>query len=409
MPQEDIRLTTLPNGLRVLSERVPGVHSAALGVWIAAGARYEDPLSEGGIAHLTEHMLFKGTLTRSPATIAGEVEAVGGNMNAYTGREITAYHIHALPEDLPLCADILADMVRRSTVPEDELLRERDVVLQEIGMNADTPDDYIWDMAYATAWPDQPLGAPILGTPQTVKAITRTQILDYIHRAYPPRRIVFGAFGAIKHDAIYDLVMQHFGDMEDTKSAAPSTPALYKGGEAKETRSLEQSHVVLAFPGLARQDEDYEAARALALILGGGMASRLFQEVREKRGLAYSVHASHSAYHDTGLFMLYAATHPKSTKELIPVLRDEALRLAETLTPQEVARAKAQLCAHLFMRREGMMRRADMAARHLLLQGEILDVAQARSQINAISSSSIVRVAERIFEKAQTLALLGPE
>ncbi|HBH25954.1 MAG TPA: peptidase M16 [Rhodospirillaceae bacterium] len=408
MDKDLIQVTRLANGLTVATDRVHGVHSAAIGVWIAAGARYEDPEREGGLAHLAEHMLFKGTPTRSAADIAHAVEAYGGDLNAYTGREVTAYHAHVLAEDAPHAADVLADMIRRSTLPEDELAREKAVVLQEIGMCADTPDDRVHVHAYTTAWPGQALGAPVLGTVQTVQTLTREAIMAYTHRAYRPERMVLYAAGGVKHGAVVDLAQDHFGDMQAGPALAYPAPARYAGGELRENKALEQAHVFLAFPGVARDDPEYYAVQALAIVLGGGAASRLFQEIREKRGLVYTVSAFHAAYRDTGLFGIYAGTGPESLADLTPVACDEVTRLADTLTEAETTRARAQMRARLLMGREYMLHRADMGARHLLLKGQALDVASLVAKIEAVDAPAIARAARRVFAGRPTLAALGP-
>jgi len=407
MTQPDLKITTQPNGLRVITDRVPSVESVAVGVWAGVGTRNEN-LSVNGAAHMVEHMLFKGTENRNALEIVEAIENVGGHMNAYTGREVTSYHIHLLKEDLPLALNVLADMVQNSTMPEDEIEQERGVILQEIGMCNDTPDDIIFDHYFETAYSQQALGAPILGTSNIIKQMKRDTLMDYVKSLYTPSRLVVCASGNLDHEDFVRRTQDAFtalpeGGNDNKKSAS------YTGGfEHRAPRELEQSHVVLGFQGVSRTDDDYYAAQVLASLFGGGMSSRLFQEVREKRGLVYSIYSFHSAYSDDGQFGIYAGTGPDKLPELIPVVCDEILKLGESLSEEELNRAKAQLRSSSLMARESMMNRADQNAKSLLLHGKIRTPDDIISAINAVDLPTLQHLCQKIFSSNPTLAALGP-
>ncbi|MDH5722156.1 MAG: insulinase family protein [Alphaproteobacteria bacterium] len=401
-----IQITTLPNGLRVATDSVPSVDSVAVGVWIGVGARHED-LAYNGTAHMVEHMLFKGTKKRDAREIAEVIENVGGHMNAYTGREITSYHIHLLKEDLPLALDVLSDIVQHSTMPEDEVERERGVILQEIGMCADTPDDIIFDHYFETAYPDQTLGAPILGTTEIISAMQRKTLMDYVEKFYTPQNMVVCAAGNLDHETFVAQVAEQFCDLPADKDFDKAVAA-YKGGENRAEKDLEQSHIILGFKGISRLSDQYYAAQVLSNLLGGGMASRLFQEIREKRGLVYSIYSFHSAFLDCGQFGVYAGTGPDKLPELVPVVCDEIVKLADTLTEEELDRAKAQLRATTLMARESMMRRVDQNAKSLIFRGKIRESAEIIESINNVDMGTTKDVCDAIFNGPVTLAANGP-
>lgn len=402
-----ISLTTLPSGLRIITDSVPSVESAVLGVWCDVGARHEDP-RENGVAHMVEHMMFKGTPTRSAQAINETIENVGGSMNAWTSHENTAYHMHVLKEDAPLALDLLADMIQRPSMPAEEVERERGVILQEIGMYLDTPDDHVFDIWQQTAYPDQPLGAPVLGRSEIIKAMPRDTLLSYVRRFYTPRNMVVSVAGNVEHDAIVAQVEKLFTALPEDQFFA-ADKALYKGGEIREERAqLEQSHIILGFQGLDRHDADYYAAVMLALVLGGGTSSRLYNEIREKRGLVYSVFGYHHAYEDGGELVFYAGTGPEKLGELVPVLCDEIVKSRAPVSEDELARAKSQLKARLLMARESMMSCANQQAMHLIPFGEIIDIAEKRRKIDAVTIDDVARVAAKIFASVPTLAAVGP-
>ena len=399
-------MTTLPNGLRVITDTVPSVGSVALGIWAHVGTRNED-MQYNGVAHMVEHMMFKGTSKRSAQEIVEVIENVGGNMNAYTSREITSYHMHLLKEDMPLALDVLADMFLNSTMPDDEIERERHVILQEIGMVHDTPDDLVFDNYYEAAYPAQAMGAPILGRADIIQSMRRDVMMDYVQTHYTPAHCVISAAGAINHEDFVQRVAQAFGAMPSDKPRQ-AKPADYKGGEFRTDKDLEQSHIVLGFQGPSRLENDYYAAQVLATLLGGGMSSRLFQEVREKRGLVYSIFSYNSSYLDDGQFGIYAGTGPKDIPELIPVVAQEIAKVQQSVTAPEIERAKAQLRAGALMGRESMMTRADQQAKFLLFRNKVLCPDQMIANINAVDEGAILSTAKRIFSSRPTLSALGP-
>ncbi len=401
------QITTLPSGLRVVTDDVPSVESVSVGVWVDVGTRNED-MAHNGVAHMVEHMLFNGTPTRSSLEIAQAIESVGGQINAYTGREVTAYYVHLLKEDTRLALDTLADMIQRSTFPDKELEKERGVIVQEIGMSNDTPDDIIFDYYQETAYPDQTLGAPILGRAEIIERMKKETLRDYVQRFYTPRKMVVSAAGNIRHEDMVAYAGELFADLPADKDCIAEA-ARYEGGEARHEKDLEQSHVVLGFQGISRHDPDYYAAVLLATIMGGGMSSRLFQEIREKRGLVYSIYASHTSYHDDGQFEIYAGTGGDKLPELVPVVCDELMKSMQDIVPlDELARAKAQLKASILMSRESMMSRANRQAKYLLNFGEGPDVRHLIDLIEKVTPDTLQRMAQRLFSGKPTLAALGP-
>lgn len=401
-----VQLTTLPSGLRVVTDTVPTVDTVAVGVWAAVGTRDED-MRHNGIAHMVEHMMFKGTPTRSAQQIAEEIENVGGHMNAYTSREITSYHIHLLKDDLRLAMEVLADILQNPTLPEDEIERERQVILQEIGMTADTPDDLVFDLYQETAYPGQAIGAPILGTAEIISAMGRSPVEDYIKRFYTPGRLVISAAGNLSHEDVVAMAGGLFSGLP-ADTDAPRAGADYRGGERREEKSLEQSHLVMGFRGVSRNDSAYHAAMTLDTVLGGGMSSRLFQEIREKRGLVYNIFAHHSAYNDDGQFVIYAGTGPENLGELIPLICEEIGKAAQDVTEEEIVRAKAQRRSSLLLGRESMMSRADRQAKYLINKGHIPETVDSLAKIDAVTRDDVLATARRIFSTAPTVAALGP-
>ena len=401
-----IKTSTLENGLRVVTDSAPSMHSVALGVWVGAGTRDEN-MAHNGAAHMVEHMLFKGTPSRNARDIAEAIENVGGHMNAYTSREITSYHAHVLKDDAPLALDIIGDMVQHAALPDDEIERERQVILQEIGMCHDSPDDLVFDHYYETAWPGQTLGAPILGTPDIIGSMTKDTLRTYIKTQYSADRIVVSAAGYIDHDAFVSRVQDVFTDVPD-QGTNHREDARYTGGENRTDKDLEQSHIVMGFQAFNRLDDQYHAGRVLATVLGGGMSSRLFQEIREKRGLVYAGYSFYAAYMDDGVFGIYAGTGPDKLPELMPVLCDEIRKLADTITPEELHRAKTQLKAGLLMGRESMMTRADQNAKHVLYRNEILNIEEVIKSVDVVDSAALKRAATDIFSSPHTMSALGP-
>ncbi len=400
------RVTVLDNGLRVATQAMDSVESASLGVWVGAGTRDEEP-EINGVAHLLEHMAFKGTERRSALAIAEEIEAVGGHLNAYTSRENTAYYARVLKDDAPLALDIIADILQHSVLDPEELSRERAVVLQEIGQAADTPDDIIFDHFQATAFPDQALGRPVLGTAEIVGGMQRQRLADFMATHYGGDSLVVAAAGNIDHDAIVEQAASAFDSLPEA-TAASAEPASYAGGEYREARELEQLHLVFGFAGVGHQHPDMYAESVLSNLLGGGMSSRLFQEIREKRGLVYAIYSFTAFYRDGGLFGIYAGTGDTMVDELVPVLCEEVVEVAETVTEEEVARARTQLKAGLLMGLESTSNRCEQLGQHLLMFGRPLPTAEVVEKVDAVDLQAVKRVAKGLVERPLTLAAMGP-
>ena len=401
-----VQVTRLANGLTVASDVMAAVESVSLGAWVGVGTRFEPP-EVNGIAHLLEHMAFKGTERRGARDIAEEIEAVGGHLNAYTSRENTAYFAKVLADDVPLAIDILADILQHSVFDEEELRRERAVVLQEIGQAADTPDDIIFDYFQETAYPGQALGRPVLGRSEIVSTLDRDCLNDYMARHYAPRRMVFAAAGKVEHARLVDLVGAAFDALGDQPDQG-SEPAAYVGGEYRGARDLEQVHLLLGFEGVGVRDPDFYTASVLSTLLGGGMSSRLFQEVREKRGLVYSIYSFVSSYSDGGLFGIYAGTGGAEVEEVLPVICDEVVRLCNDIGDAEVLRARTQLKAGILMSRESSGARCEQLAQQLLVYGRPFGPEEIIDKIEAVDVAAVRRAARRLTGSAPTLAVLGP-
>ncbi|MBL4908200.1 MAG: insulinase family protein [Sneathiella sp.] len=403
----NVKVSTLQNGMRVISDPMPHLETAAVGVWVDTGARHETP-AENGISHVLEHMAFKGTEKRSALEIAESIEAVGGHLNAYTSRDQTAYFARVLKDDVPLATDILADILQKSTFDAEELAREKEVIVQEIGQTNDTPDDIIFDHLQETAFPKQSFGRSILGTSELVRGFKRETISGYLKDRYIGSGMVLSASGAIDHDELVTLAEELFSDLS-VSGRTGMDAANYEGGEFREVRDLEQVHFALSVPGVSYSDDDFYASQILSGLLGGGMSSRLFQEVREKRGLCYSVFSFSSSFADTGLFSVYAGTGPDQIEELSGVIIDELLKATETITEKEVDRARAQHKAGLLMGQESPAARCEVHARQMLIYGRVIPPAEITAQINAVSAERIQQVAKRLFATATpTVAAMGP-
>jgi len=401
-----IRMSRLANGMRVVTDAMDSVETVSLGVWVDVGTRHE-PKDINGVAHVLEHMAFKGTTRRSALEIAAEIEAVGGHLNAYTSREHTAYYAKVMKPDVPLAIDILADILQHSTFEPAELERERAVILQEIGQVQDTPEDIIYDYLQEQAFPDQPMGRPVLGRAPIIRALARDAVAGYLTRNYAASGMVLAAAGNCDHDAVVALAERAFAALP-TRSQATTEPARYVGGEYREDRDLEQVHVLLAFPGFTFTDPDYHAASVVSAALGGGMSSRLFQEIREKRGLVYSIYSFSHSYTDGGLFGVYAGTGEREAAELLPALCDEIRKLERGLEPVELDRARAQLKAGLLMSLEATSARAEQHGNHVLVFDRPFDVAEMIRRIDAVDEAAVARVASRLVAAQPTFAALGP-
>ncbi len=400
-------VTTLTNGLRVVSEHMPRLESVAIGVWVDAGARYETE-DVNGIAHMLEHMAFKGTKRRNAFDIAEEIEAVGGHMNAYTSREQTAYFIRVLKEDVPLAVDILADILQHSTFEENELDRERSVIVQEIGQSEDTPDDIIFDHLQDAAYPNQPIGRSILGSVERVSNMKRTTLANFMSEHYQAPKLVLCAAGAVDHDVLVALANAQFNTL-GTGKAPGYQAANYVGGEKRDQRDLEQVHFALGLPGIAFDDDDFYACQVMSTILGGGMSSRLFQEVREKRGLCYSIFSFSASFLDGGMFGFYAGTGEDQVAELVPVMCDVFTGLSDELSEAEVARARTQLKAGLLMSLETPGSRSEQIARQMMIYGRPIASQEIVELVDAVDVTAVKRVVSRIAKAGNpTIAAVGP-
>jgi predicted Zn-dependent peptidase len=406
MNPETIRVTRLPSGLIVVTERMDRVETVSFGAYVGTGTRHE-AAEENGVSHFLEHMAFKGTDRRSASQIAEEIEAVGGHINAYTAREQTAYYVKVLKEDTALGADIIGDILTHSNFDPDELERERGVILQEIGQAHDTPDDIIFDFFQETAFPGQPMGRAVLGTESLIRTMPRTVLTSYMRRHYAASNTVIAAAGNLEHEAILDLVHTHFADLP-THALGQAEPGRYKGGEYRETRDLDQVHIVLGFPSVGYSDPDYYPILLLSTLLGGGMSSRLFQEIREKRGLVYSIYSFTAPYMDSGLFGIYAGTGESEAEELVPVTLEELRRVQVEVTEAELARARAQVKASLLMSLESTSSRCEQLARQMQVFDRVIPTAETVAKLSAVTTEEVRAAAARLFRAAPTLTALGP-
>ncbi|MBI4183425.1 MAG: insulinase family protein [Proteobacteria bacterium] len=400
-----VRVTTLTSGLRVATDPMDQVETVALGVWAGAGTRHE-PAEVNGVAHMLEHMAFKGTRRRTARQIAEEIESVGGHLNAYTSREHTAYYAKVLHGDVPLALDILADILQHSVFDAEELERERQVILQEIGQVNDTPDDVIFDRFQEVAFPGQALGRSVLGEAARVRALSREAVRAYLDQHYGPSRLVISAAGRIAHEPFVELAARAFDQLPVDRATA-GDPAKYVGGEVREARPLEQVHMVLGFAGVAYAHPDFYAGLVLSTLLGGGMSSRLFQEVRERRGLCYSIYTFSSSYMDNGVFGLYAGTGEEEVRDLVPVVCEELQKAAAEVGEEEVIRARAQLKASILMSLESTSARCEQLARQLHVYGRPVPVEETIANIDAIDAGTVTAVARRLFRTAPAFAALG--
>ena len=378
-----VAVTTLKSGINVVTDTMPHLETASLGVWVKSGSRHERR-DENGISHFLEHMAFKGTRRRSARQIAEEIEAVGGDLNAATSAENTAYYARVLKADVPLALDVLADILSEPAFAPDELTREQSVIVQEIGAVADTPDDLIFEHLQVIAFPDQPLGRSILGTAKTVRSFDEAKLRDYLAQHYRAPDIIVAAAGAVDHAAVVADVEKRFASFNGPAGPAPE-PARYGGGAHVEKRELEQVHIALALPGVAQNDPGLYSLQMFNNVLGGGMSSRLFQEAREKRGLCYSIYSFHAPYTDVGMFGLYAGTDAADTSELMRLIVDEIANATETITEAEIARAKAQMKAGLLMALESSGDRIGQLARHMIAWGRPIPLAELVAKVEAVT------------------------
>jgi predicted Zn-dependent peptidase len=402
-----MEITKLENGLIIATDPMPHLESAAVGVWVGCGARHEKP-SEMGLSHMLEHMAFKGTTTRSAKDIATEIEAVGGELNAYTAREQTAFHARVLRSDVGLALDILCDILANPVFADEELERERDVILQEIGQAHDTPDDLVFDNLQQACYPNQPMGWPILGSEQTVSAFTRDDLKSYMGANYRTGGMMLIASGAVEHARLADAAQARFASLP-ADGGRVAAPARFRGSEILEFQDLEQAHLAFAFPGVASTDADAFAEQVFVTALGGGMSSRLFQEAREKRGLCYAIHAFAQAHRDAGMIGVYAGTAADKAGQIAPIIAGEIEAMATRATEEEAARARSQLKASLLMALESPSARSELIAGHMFTYGRVLSVAELTARVDAVDAVALRRFAERVCSRGDpAIAAVGP-
>ena len=413
MPENPVRRTVLPGGLRVVTERVAGVRSASVGIWVGVGSRDEQP-SVAGAAHFLEHLLFKGTATRSALEIAESVDSVGGELNAFTAKEHTCFYAHVLDDDLALAVDMVADVVLRGTCAAEDVEVERGVVLEEIAMRDDDPEDLLQDVFATALFGNHPLGRPIIGSVESIEAMTRSQLHSFHRRRYTPERMVVAAAGNVDHDEVVRLVRAAFAGHLDHSAA----PEAHRSGVARlpgrpglsvTERDSEQAHVVLGMRSIDRHDPRRWALSVLNAAVGGGMSSRLFQRVREERGLAYSVYSGVESHADAGVFSVYAGCQPENLGEVLAVV-DEVLGdvASDGLTEAEVTRGKGQLRGTLVLGLEDSASRMSRLGRSELSFGAHLDVDQTLTRIDAVTPEQVRAVAAAVLRRPRGVAVVGP-
>lgn len=401
------RISTLANGVRVITRDMPGLHSAAIGIWVNAGCR-DERADQNGIAHFLEHMAFKGTPTRTPLEIAEAIENVGGYINAYTSRDVTSYYVRVLADDVGMALDVISDIVLNPIFDAREIEVERGVILQEIGQSLDTPDDVIFDWLQEAAYPDQPMGRTILGPAERISSFTRDDLSGFTSEHYGPERMIVAAAGAVDHDAILRQVEGIFSHLAP-RAGTTREPARWQGAETRRIKKLEQAHFALAFEGPGYQDPDFYAAQIWTSALGGGMSSRLFQKIREERGLCYSIFAQSGFHDDTGMVTIYAGTSGDQVADLANLTIDELKRSAEDMSEAEIARARAQLKAGLLMGLESPTGQAERMARSLAIWGRVSEPAEVAARIDAVTVADVRAHAEKLIANASpALALYGP-
>ena len=401
-----VNVSHLSNGICVVTDQISRVETVSCGVWVGTGSRNE-PAEVNGVSHLLEHMAFKGTSRRNAQEIVEEIESVGGYLNAYTSREQTAYYAKILKENTSLAMDILADILQNSTFDPQELERERAVVMQEIGQARDTPDDSIFDFFQMAAFPNQPIGRPVLGNVDTVGSMSRKTIIDHMNEGYGADRMVFAAAGNLDHQTLLQAAEGLFAGIPP-KASVEMKPGRYEGGAHLEDRDLEQVHLLFGFPGIPYKDARSYSMSVLSTLFGGGMSSRLFQEIREKRGLVYSIYSYSSFYQDCGLFGIYAGTDPDKIDELISAICEEVRGLAGTVDYRELDRARSQLKAGTLMSLESTGARCEQIAQQMLIYGRPLTTQEQVDRIDAVDHDSVSKVAELIFSGKPTVAAIGP-
>ena len=410
-----VRRTVLPGGLRVVTETMPTVRSVAVGMWVGIGSRDEAP-EHMGATHFLEHLLFKGTPTRDAMEISASIEGIGGEINAFTAKEYTCYYARVLDEDLPVAVDVLADVVTSSLIADEDVESERGVILEEIAMHDDDPSDVVHEQFAAALYGDSPIGRPILGTVDSINTLPRERIAEYYRRYYLPMRTVVSVAGNVRHEDVVELVARAYdrsgmltGPAEYAQPRTSGPGARARSGVKVLDRPTEQANLILGTTGISRTDDRRFALSVLNAALGGGMSSRLFQEIREKRGLAYSAYSYTSAYADTGQFGIYVGCLPSKIDDVLKICRDEVSRaVAEGLTEEEIVRGKGQMRGGLVLGLEDTGSRMSRIGKNELVYEELLSVDEVLSRIEAVTPEEIAEVAEDVLNRPRTLAVIGP-
>ncbi len=399
-------MTTLKNGLRIITSTNKEIETVSLGIWVKTGAAFETA-DVNGISHFLEHTVFKGTARRSALQITEEIENAGGQSNAYTAREFTAFYAKMLKNDAELAVDVLTDILLNPTFPMQEIIKERDVVIQEIKQTIDTPDDIIFDYFQQCAFPDQPIGRPILGPEANICRFDSDMLRGYLKNNYAAENMVMCAVGNIEHADFVRMVESRMGGLR-SKTSSIEAPQIYKGGFYKENRCIEQAHMALGFEGCRYETEDYYPSIIFSTLFGGGMSSRLFQEIREKRGLVYTVYSYTTSHTQSGLFGIYASTGPDDVCKLVPVVVDEIKKVCqEKVLPSELARAKTQLKASMLMSLESSSATAEILARQQLIFNRFITVEEMVERIEKVTAEDIQRVTQKMFSSDPTYTLMG--
>lgn len=408
-----IRRTILPSGVRVVTEWVPGVRSASIGVWVGAGSRDESPVTTGS-AHFLEHLLFKGTKQRTALQISAEIEAVGGDLNAFTSKEYTCYHARVLDQDLDLAMDVVFDVVSSAVLAPPDVEAERGVILEEIAMHEDDPGEMVHDEFAFALFGDEPLGRPILGSVESINGLSRDAIRRFYRTHYRPHRLVVSAAGNVDHARVVSTVRRSFGhlvteDREPHRRRPGRTHATGTGGSRIVARPTEQAHLVLGVPGFSRLDDRRYATSILVTALGGGMSSRLFQEVREKRGLAYSVYSYAQGFSDSGIFSVYAGCLPSKADTVVEVCRTELESVARTgLSVEEIRRAQGQVRGAAVLGQEDTGARMHRIGKAELVGEEIVSIGDVVRRVEQVSATEVADVAAALLGQPLTLAVVGP-
>lgn len=397
---------TLPNGIRVITDEMKDIETVSMGVWVGVGARYEEP-EINGISHLLEHMAFKGTSNRSALQIVQQIEDVGGIVNAYTSYDVTAFYVKLLKDNAALGLDILSDMLQNSVMLPEELDKEKDVVIQEIGQTYDAPDDAVGEYFQSTAFPNQSIGRSVLGTEKTVRSISSETLLNYLHSEYTGPRMTISACGNISHEYFEQEVERLFRSVK-TDGGRQIQPANYVGGDFRQQKENEQVNLILGFEGVPYAHPLYNAQRVFAVVMGGGMSSRLFQEIREKRGLVYSIYAGIAPYKDTAILSIAAGTGEEKVAELLPVVCDELLTAGDSFIQEEIDRAKSQIKAQILMSMESSSARCERNALSMQVYDRIIPTSETIEKIDAVNKDMLIEYNKHLLKSRPTLATLGP-